>query len=102
MSDDEVITAEQGDPKPAPTWKKGLQAAISLVIVVGIFVGVLPQIADFSEVWDTIRSLTLLESGSLAVVAFWNLATYWFVLSAALPGMRLREAAVVNRTRNPF
>jgi uncharacterized membrane protein YbhN (UPF0104 family) len=98
MSHDEVSIAEQGEAKSVATWKKVLQAAISLVIVVGIFVGVLPQIADFSEVWDTIRSLTLLESGSLAVVAFWNLATYWFVLSAALPGMRLREAAVVNQS----
>jgi uncharacterized membrane protein YbhN (UPF0104 family) len=30
-------------------------------------------------------------------MGLWNLATYWFVLTAALPGLRLREAAVVNQ-----
>jgi len=78
--------------------KRIIQTVISIAVVVGIFVGVLPQIADYSEVWATIRSLTWLEAATLALVAFWNLATYWFVLVAALPGMRLREAAVVNQS----
>jgi uncharacterized membrane protein YbhN (UPF0104 family) len=58
----------------------------------------MPQIADYSEVWGTIRSLTRLQALSLVLVAVWNLATYWFVLVAALPGMRLREAVVVNQS----
>ncbi len=57
----------------------------------------MPQIADYSEVWATVTSLTWLESVSLLAVAVWNLATYWFVLVAALPGLRLREALVVNQ-----
>ncbi|MDJ0663853.1 MAG: lysylphosphatidylglycerol synthase transmembrane domain-containing protein [Acidimicrobiia bacterium] len=77
--------------------KRLAQGALSLAIVAGIFVGVMPRIADYGEVWATIRSLTWLESVSLAAVALWNLATYWFVLVAALPGFRLREAAVVNQ-----
>lgn len=89
---------DQSKRHPPATWKRVTQAVISLVIVVGIFIGVLPQIADYSDVWVTIRSLTWLESTSLALVALWNLATYWFVLVAALPGMRLREAAVVNQS----
>lgn len=91
------VTEEAPAKRPA-VWKRVAQATISIVVVVGIFVGVMPQIADYSEVWGTIRSLTWLESVSLALVAFWNLATYWFVLVAALPGMRLREAAVVNQS----
>jgi uncharacterized membrane protein YbhN (UPF0104 family) len=78
--------------------KRIVQAIISIAVVVGIFVGVMPQIADYSEVWATIRSLTWLEATTLALVALWNLATYWFVMVAALPGMRLREAAVVNQS----
>jgi putative heme transporter len=77
--------------------KRIAQGAMSIIIVVGIFVGVLPQIADYSEVWATVTSLTRLESVSLLAVAVWNLATYWFVLVAALPGLRLREALVVNQ-----
>jgi len=92
------------DPKPksavkakAAVWKRVLQAAISLAIVVGIFVGVMPLIADYGDVFETIRAMTGLEGGSLVLIGLWNLATYWFVLTAALPGLRLREAAVVNQ-----
>ncbi|MEA2057238.1 MAG: YbhN family protein [Actinomycetota bacterium] len=78
-------------------WIRAVQALISLAIVVGIFVGVMPLIADYGEVWDTISAMTSLEMLSLLLVGLWNLATYWFVIVAALPGLRLREAAVVNQ-----
>ena len=83
--------------KPPQTWKRALQGGVSLAIVVGIFVGVMPQIANYGDVWATIRNMTRLEIGSLVLIGFWNLVTYWFVLVAALPGLRLREAAVVNQ-----
>jgi uncharacterized membrane protein YbhN (UPF0104 family) len=88
--------APDSKPKVA-VWKRLVQAAISLVIVVGIFAGVMPLIADYGDVFDTIRAMTGLEMGSLVLIGLWNLATYWFVLTAALPGLRLREAAVVNQ-----
>lgn len=94
--DDPVAGVSGGSDTPSPV-RRIVQGVISIVIVAGIFVGVLPQFADYSEVWETIRSLTWLESVSLVVVALWNLATYWFVLVAALPGLRLREALVVNQ-----
>ena len=78
-------------------WKRIVQALISLAIVAGIFVGVMPLIADYGDVFDTIRAMTGLEIGSLVAFGLWNLMTYWFVLTAALPGLRLREAAVVNQ-----
>jgi uncharacterized membrane protein YbhN (UPF0104 family) len=80
-----------------PTWKRVLQAVVSLAIVVGIFVGVMPLIADYGEVWETIQAMTWLEGTTLVLVGIWNLVTYWFVLTAALPGLRFREAAVVNQ-----
>jgi uncharacterized protein (TIRG00374 family) len=88
--------APESKPKVA-VWKRALQATISLAIVVGIFVGVMPLIADYGDVFDTIRAMTGLESWSLVLIGLWNLVTYWFVLTAALPGLRLREAAVVNQ-----
>ncbi len=78
-------------------WKRIVQALISIAIVAGIFLGVMPLIADYGDVFDTIRAMTGLELGSLVVFGLWNLITYWFVLTAALPGLRLREAAVVNQ-----
>ncbi len=93
-----TTSADSPDSKPkVAVWKRILQAAISLAIVAGIFLGVMPLIADYGDVFDTIRAMTGLEAGSLVLIGFWNLATYWFVLTAALPGLRLREAAVVNQ-----
>lgn len=100
MSIDAELTVEPeaGSTSRSPaTWKRVLQSLVSLAIVVGIFVGIMPQIANYGDVWDTIRNMTRLEIVVLVVVGIWNLATYWFVLVAALPGLRLREAAVVNQ-----
>ncbi len=98
MDDSKSPVAEEVATTEPAAWKRIAQAVVSIVVVVGIFVGVMPQIADYSEVWAMIRSLSWLESTSLGLVAVWNLATYWFVLAAALPGLRLREAAVVNQS----
>jgi uncharacterized membrane protein YbhN (UPF0104 family) len=88
--------ADTATPKTA-LWKRLVQALISIAIVVGIFVGVMPLIADYGDVFETIRAMTGLEIWSLVAVGIWNLITYWFVLTAALPGLRLREAAVANQ-----
>lgn len=91
------VATEQTDRRRGFPWKRIIQALISLVIVAGIFLGVMPLIADYGDVFDTIRAMTGLEIGSLVAFGLWNLITYWFVLVAALPGLRLREAAVVNQ-----
>jgi uncharacterized protein (TIRG00374 family) len=92
----ETEPAAEAKPKVA-IWKRIVQALISIAIIAGIFLGVMPLIADYGDVFDTIRAMTSRETGSLILIGLWNLATYWFVLTAALPGLRLREAAVVNQ-----
>ncbi len=94
---DEVDALDAGEKERLVTGKRILQSFISTVVVVGIFVGVMPRIASYGDVWDTISAMTGLELFGLFVVGVWNLVTYWFVLVAALPGLRLREAAVVNQ-----
>ncbi len=89
--------ADQTEHRRRFPWKRIVQALISLAIVAGIFLGVMPLIADYGDVFDTIRAMTGMELGSLVAFGLWNLITYWFVLTAALPGLRLREAAVVNQ-----
>ena len=89
--------SEEDDDGRGFPWKRVVQALISLAIVAGIFLGVMPLIADYGDVFETIRAMTGLELGSLVVFGLWNLITYWFVLVAALPGLRLREAGVVNQ-----
>ncbi|NNJ46710.1 MAG: hypothetical protein HKP18_02655 [Acidimicrobiia bacterium] len=76
MADEEAPA--EADAPPAPRfsgWKRGLGIAASLAIAVGLLVGVLPAIANIGEVWDAIQTLTWLESGSLLLLAAWNIAT---------------------------
>jgi uncharacterized protein (TIRG00374 family) len=96
-ADTSGVESGQDDESRGFPWKRIIQALISLAIVAGIFLGVMPLIADYGDVFDTIRAMTGMEIGSLVVFGLWNLMTYWFVLTAALPGLRLREAAVVNQ-----
>ncbi|MGH2637242.1 MAG: lysylphosphatidylglycerol synthase transmembrane domain-containing protein, partial [Actinomycetota bacterium] len=78
--------------------KRVIQALVSLVIVVGIFVYAIPRIADYSAVWATITELTPIEMGTLVAATLFNLVTYWLANMAALPGLTLPKAAVVTQT----
>ena len=55
------------------------------------------MIADFSEVWRLIRSLTWPQVIVLLAVAGWNLMTYQFVTMAAIPGLSLGKAFMVGQ-----
>ncbi len=77
--------------------KRIIQGTISLVIVVGIFWFAFPQFADYGDVWDEITAMTGIEVGTLLLIALWNLVTYWFVLTAVLPGLTYPQAAVSNQ-----
>jgi putative heme transporter len=81
-----------------PTWRKVASAAISVAIVVGVFAYAIPQIADYSDVIDTIATLTPLELWSLIGVTVLNLVSYWLANMAALPGLGFWQAAIVTQT----
>jgi uncharacterized membrane protein YbhN (UPF0104 family) len=72
--------------------------AISILIVIGIFVYAIPKFADYSAVWASITSLTPIELGSLFAATIFNLFTYWWANMAALPGMTLGQSAVSTQT----
>lgn len=72
-----------------------LRVAVSLALAGAIFAYVLGSAADFSEVSAAISSMTGVELATLAVIAVWNLATYWMVIVAATPGLTYPQAAVL-------
>jgi uncharacterized protein (TIRG00374 family) len=72
--------------------------AVSLLIVVGIFVYAIPKFADYAEVWRAISGLTPIEMGTLLAATIFNLFTYWWANMAALPGMTLGQSAVSTQT----
>jgi putative heme transporter len=77
---------------------RAIQIVVSLGIVVGIFVGVLPKFADYSKVWSTIGNLTWLELVSLLLVTVLNILTYWPQMMAAMPGLTFWQAGVNNQS----
>jgi uncharacterized protein (TIRG00374 family) len=72
-----------------------LRALLFPAIVIGVFVGVLPRIADLDRVWQTIRTMSAAEYAILVLLTVWNVVTYWPMLVAAMPGLTLAQAAVV-------
>src|SRR5438270_11828060 len=74
------------------------EVAISVGIAVAIFALVIPKVANYSDVWATITSLTLLQLVVLVIAMSFNLLTYWPQQTAAMPGLTLGQAAVNNQT----
>lgn len=74
-----------------------LRVGLAVLVVVVVFGFVLPRTADYGEAWATITDMTIVELGVIALAGLWNLFTYWPLMILALPGLRLREAAVVNQ-----
>jgi uncharacterized protein (TIRG00374 family) len=80
------------------TRRRVITGGVSLILVVVIFAYAIPRIASYGEVWSTVSSLTPLEFWSLLAATVFNLFTYWLANMAALPGLRLGQAAVVTQT----
>jgi uncharacterized membrane protein YbhN (UPF0104 family) len=78
--------------------RRVVPTVVSLALVIGVFWYFLPQFTSLSAVWAEIRAMTWLELLTLLLVALWNLATYWLLLVATMPGLTLPQAAVVTQS----
>jgi uncharacterized membrane protein YbhN (UPF0104 family) len=89
---------EQEQVRSTVAWwrSRWFKAAVSLGVVALIFGFFFPKVANYREVWSTITAMTAIELGTLVAVAMWNIASYWPMLTAVQPGLRMREAAVGN------
>lgn len=89
------------EPNPRHARRKRILRAVQIVaslgLVVGIFFGVLPRIADYTAVWATIRSLTWFELITLLGATALNTMAHWPQIVASLPGLSLGQAAVNNQ-----
>lgn len=68
-----------------------------MLIGLSLLAGILPRIANFSQVWEAMRLMTWAEVLVLVLATGWNISTYLFVMVAALPGLRLRHAFLVSQ-----
>src|SRR6266536_3158590 len=74
------------------------QIVVSVAIVVGIFAFAIPKIANYGDVWRSVRDMTWLEISSLIFVSVFNIVTYWPLMVASMPGLTLGQAAVNNQS----
>jgi putative heme transporter len=77
---------------------RAVQVLVSVVLVGLIVWYVFRQFTEVSDVTTVIRGLHPAELTVLALVAGWNLFTYWVVVVVATPGLRLRQAAVLTQS----
>jgi uncharacterized membrane protein YbhN (UPF0104 family) len=75
-----------------------IRGVISLAVVIAIFVLIIPKIASYSSVWDSLTNLTPGQFAAVVGAMIFNLFTYWWQMQAAMPGLTLGQAAVNNQT----
>ncbi|MGZ4695086.1 MAG: lysylphosphatidylglycerol synthase transmembrane domain-containing protein [Acidimicrobiales bacterium] len=95
-----TVTADAKPTQRARRWwaRRLIGPAVALVVVIGTFAFVLPQVADYASVWDAIQTMSIAELALLVVVSAWNLASVGPVLMTAFPGLRFWEAMTVAQT----
>ena len=79
------------------THKRLLGGAGSIAVIVAVFVFVLPQFANYRDVFDVVRGLSWQDWLLLAGAVVLNLATFPPPWMAALPGLGFREALAMTQ-----
>jgi uncharacterized protein (TIRG00374 family) len=75
-----------------------ISSAVTLAVLVVVFVGIFPKVADYSEAWSSIQQLPTAHVVALVVATVANLAVYVWPLQAALPGLGYGAGFVVRQT----
>jgi uncharacterized protein (TIRG00374 family) len=80
--------------------RKVLRTVVSVALIAAVFGFALPRFASYRSVWASLEAMTWSQALLVAITAAASMASYWFMICAVLPSIRLREAAVVNLSSN--
>ena len=80
--------------------RKILRTVVSVALVAAIFGFALPRFASYRSVLASLDGMTWPHALLVGTTAAASMASYWFMICAVLPSIRLREAAVVNLGSN--
>ena len=75
-----------------------ISTVITVAVLVVVFLGIFPKVADYSEAWASIQQMPTAYLVALAVATVVNLAVYVWPLQAALPGLGYGPGFVVRQT----
>jgi len=73
-------------------------SAVTVAVLVAVFVGVFPRFADYSQAWASIQRMPAAYLIALVGAVVVNLAAGAWQLQAVLPGLRYGPAFVVDQT----
>lgn len=85
-----------GGPRGAATGRAA-RLALTAGVVVAIFAGVLPRIADYGRAWELVRGLTWAEIALVVLVGAVNLVSYAPLWVAAMPGLTWWRAIMTDQ-----
>jgi putative heme transporter len=80
--------------------RKVLRTAVSVALVAAIFGFALPRFASYRSVRASLDGMAWPNALLVGATAAASMASYWFMICAVLPSIRLRQAAVVNLGSN--
>jgi uncharacterized membrane protein YbhN (UPF0104 family) len=75
-----------------------VSTAVTVVVLLVVFVGIFPKVADYSEAWSSIQQMPTAYVVALGVATVLNVAVYVWPLQAALPGLGYGPGFVVRQT----
>ncbi|MDJ0792533.1 MAG: YbhN family protein [Acidimicrobiia bacterium] len=79
-------------------WKQAISIAVTVAVLVAVFGFVIPQVADYREIIDTVADISPTSWVVLGILALWFLIAYPIVLTTVLRTLRLQEAFVNHTT----
>jgi putative heme transporter len=97
MPHDGADTRRRQPSRAARRKKRLLGAALGAVVVGAVFAFVLPQIADYRDVWGVLDNLRWQDALLLVGATVLNLVTFAPPWMAALPGLGARQALVMSQ-----
>jgi uncharacterized protein (TIRG00374 family) len=75
-----------------------ISAAVTVAVLLIVFVGIFPKVADYSEAWSSIQQMPTAYVVALVLVTVVNVAVYVWPMQAALPGLGYGPGFVVRQT----
>jgi uncharacterized protein (TIRG00374 family) len=85
-------------PPDARPWRMVVSTVVTVAVLVVVFAGIFPKVADYSQAWSSIQRMPSAYVVALVVATVVNLAVYVWPLQAALPGLRYGPGFVVRQT----
>jgi putative heme transporter len=77
-----------------------LRTVVSGALIAAAFGFALPHVASYRSVWASLQAMTWPQALLIAVAAAASMTTYWIMIKAILPRLRLRQAVVLNLGSN--